>query len=220
MTPLKIITASFPAAIDNMTYDHQLLSKFNINPNLHIPPHFRCYLWPQPSLTYSFKQELPSLLLPFDHAKRITGGGIVFHNPHDLTFSLCALLTDPLFAKGIKNKMSFIQAIVHSILAEFNLENDSAVVTNPNIAYCNTYPNPFEIYVQGQKILGLTIKKSKYAFLIQGIIHTSSNFKWFYYLPKEFHAYFTHGLNNINPQTLQKKLIATIKTNLATPYKA
>ena len=160
---------SFQTALENMMFDEQLLN--DLKPNQRI---IRIYKWQQPGITFSYKQSCPEEMASIDHAKRLTGGGIVFHSPGDQVFSLSLWGNDPIYIGSLTNKLSIIANQVKQSLLAANVALDESV-TNKKINYdrCQQYPTPFEIIVDGKKICGLTIRRFKDRCLIQGVLHNS-----------------------------------------------
>jgi lipoate-protein ligase A len=162
------IDDTFKTADQNMAFDGQLAH--DLRPNEHIE---RFYVWPAPGITYSYKQSSPAAWHHVDQAQRITGGGLVFHTPGDIVFSMVGWNNDPRFPLKMKAKLTQIaarirHALIHSGVALDTVTSEST--TNPT--YCATYPTPFEISSNGQKILGLTIRQFRTHWLVQGIVHT------------------------------------------------
>ncbi len=197
---IKIDYSQFNTASENMDYDTTLLQSQSDTIR------YRLYLWPNcPSITLPNNRQLLPQLSAYEHAYRPTGGGIVFHNPHDLLFTLIAPLSHPLFPQRFKEKLYWLSIKLKTILtlvAPIQSNNPSS--TPSDITFCNTYPNPYEIYSNNHKIVGLAQRRFKHQFMVQGIIHTQSNFNYF---DSSFKNQLTHGLNNkINPHYLLKKL--------------
>ena len=160
---------SYPTARENMRWDAQHWRA--------IPPYHRmerCYIWPTPSLTYSYKQACPMEWQGVDHASRVTGGGIVFHSPNDIVFSIAGGVDDPDYPTKSKEKLAMVSNHITKALQDTGVRLDassSASVHNPE--FCASYNTPFEQSVDGKKVVGLTIRTSRHAWLIQGIIHTA-----------------------------------------------
>ena len=173
----------FESAQLNMVYDEKLIN--GLAKNTHI---IREYRWKSPGVTYSYKQSCPSNLIHFDHAKRVTGGGIVFHSPGDIVFSISMWLNDPNFPGSLSEKLALI---AEKIRLRLNI-NDSIETTETSTIdrdRCSMYPTPFEIIVNNKKILGLTIRRFKEKCLIQGIVHIASSDKSFIGYVNELEMY-------------------------------
>ena len=79
-----IDNTSFLTANENMAYDADLFARTEEHGNRFI----RVYHWQQPGLTQSEKRDIPEDLLGYDYSYRLTGGGVVFHSPADIVFSI------------------------------------------------------------------------------------------------------------------------------------
>ncbi len=176
-----MITLSFPFARENMLYDEILLQRRERA--------FRFYKWGMRGITYPSGR--PSDIIP-NSSPRITGGGIVFHCPGDVVFGCVAPLDDPLFPKKLKDKMGFISDLISKNL---DLSPSQSQHISQDLNFCTTYHNPYELYSNGQKICGISLRKKRDFFIIQGIIHLQSQFVHFADLPKSYRPYFTAGLN-------------------------
>jgi lipoate-protein ligase A len=161
-------TQSHPSASENMAWDAALLT--HRAPNQRIQ---RWYVWPHPGITYSYKQPCPPSLVHHDHAQRITGGGIVFHSPGDIVFTYIGATNDPLFPRSPKAKLAHVSQLIRDVLAPYiPLDASPSQSSSPNRDYCHSYPTPFELSVDGHKLLGITLRQFKPNWIIQGIIHT------------------------------------------------
>lgn len=162
------LDTSFQTPFENMNYDQDLLNE--LKPNTRIE---RFYSWQSPGITYSYKQKCPESLSDIDHSDRLTGGGIVFHSPGDIVFSLVGWNNDPDYGQSMKGKLCLLSKRIRSALIKSGITIDKQVTeVVKDLNFCSTYPTPFEIAVNNQKIVGLTIRQFKLKWLIQGIIHT------------------------------------------------
>jgi lipoate-protein ligase A len=176
-----IYKESFETAKENMAFDEALLKQFSKTQNK--DHYFRHYTWKNPGITYSYKQSLPNDLIDVDHAKRITGGGIVFHAPGDKLMTLIGYLNDPLFPKGLKEKMK----ILLNCFDQQKFHPDEAGPSNKIHNFCSHYHNPYELKVEHNKVFAQTIRKYKNIFIIQAIHHRTDGTQYF---PKKYHSYF------------------------------
>ena len=170
---LKIIKDDtvFQTAKENMDYDAHLIQHLQENTRIE-----RQYRWQLPSITISYKQECLPELIHLDHAKRVTGGGIVFHSPGDIVFSIAFWDSDTVYTGTIKNKLAILAKKIQHKLTASGVDIDQKANPSPiNYERCSQYPTPFEIMVKGKKICGLTIRKFRERYLIQGILHTENS---------------------------------------------
>ena len=163
----SVDTTTFNTSQENMDYDRHKLETHQEGER-----YVRFYEWKHPGITYSYKQTLPTELQRYDNAQRLTGGGIVFHEPGDLLFTCIASLNDPFFPKGLKEKMAFFSTQFKDIFTQHGLDvNASEEKGAQDITYCDQYHNPYELSYKGQKILALTIRKYRLNWICQGILN-------------------------------------------------
>lgn len=93
--------------------------------------HLRFYSWLKPAITFGYAQKPEKLIdlarakeLGVDTAKRITGGGMVFHQPNELTYSLVAPLS--LLPAGIIPSCNFISEIFIKALRKIGIDAELA----------------------------------------------------------------------------------------------
>lgn len=174
---IKLIqkTDAFDTAKENMAFDESLLE--SLNPNQRIE---RFYIWKTPGITYSYKQQCPNNMIDFDYSSRLTGGGIVFHSPGDIVFSIIGWREDAFFKGSLKTVLDKLSYRIKDALRIQKVPLDDILEPHEvNLKYCHQYPTPFEITVNNQKVVGLTIRQFKSKRLIQGIIHTKPSAKCF-----------------------------------------
>ena len=169
-TPYRLIGLddSFESATENMRFDEQLVDQLQRGCRLE-----RFYIWQVPGITYSYKQECPVDMRHIDSSSRLTGGGIVFHTPGDIVFSLVGWNTDPLYACRMKGRLDVVSKRIQVAFNAMGVSLDqNANAPKTDLNFCASYPTPFEISIQNQKVVGLTIRQFKDRWLIQGVIHT------------------------------------------------
>jgi lipoate-protein ligase A len=212
---LKIDYSQFNTTQDNMAYDVHLLEQKKEYALC------RIYQWPNhPSITLPYHRSIPSELAIFNYAHRPTGGGIVFHNPNDILFTIVAPIKDPFFPLRFKDKLQWISNQLKLTLPSLKTNLPTGL---PNSAFCNSYPNPYELYINQVKVVGLAQRRFKDYFMVQGIIHTQSNLTWFKTIHSKFLPYLTPGLNNkIDASELCQKIKTqlTISSHALFPQKA
>jgi len=182
----------FTTAKENMAFDLSLAE--TLVPDTRC---FRFYLWQKSGITYSFKQTVPQSLLKLSCGQRPTGGGIVFHCPNDLVFSCVGWLNDPVFPRHLRDKMGWLTEAIEEGMFQsvgVSLEASQRMSSKKDLDFCNTSPNPYERYLNDQKVLALTLRRFRDRFLIQGIIHLSANEATFSELRDSNAMVFTRGL--------------------------
>ena len=181
----------FPTAKENMIYDEHLLKR------LSELPIFRVYLWPKIAITCPHNKQLPSQLSHYDHAPRVTGGGIVFHSPQDIVFSAAASLKEKSLPKKFKDKINYFSSKISESLQSIDIDTTRQTQANgdSNRLFCLGYPNPYELYYKTNKIVGLSLRRYRHLFLLQGVLHCQSNFDYFKLPDPDFQPYLTKGLS-------------------------
>ena len=157
-----------------MRIDQTLFEEFTVSKM----PSFRVYTW-EDSFTYGVSQKIEALkghenLKPFgeNHARRMTGGGILFHG-NDISYSL-VIPTE--YVKNLSVKESY------EVICSFLLEFYKALGLNPiyakekdtiefsHSAYCQEGYEPYDILVEGKKIGGNAQRRSKEVIFQHGSI--------------------------------------------------
>ena len=194
-----ILRDSFATAAQNMRFDEHLLETFLKNSR---DPVFRFYEWQNRGLTYSEKRIPDSALLSIDHSPRVTGGGVVFHGPGDIVFSIIMGTKDPRFPKHLKGKMVWVSDYVRTLFENVgvSLTMGSTNTMAQDIMFCNSYYNPYELYFGQEKVCGIALRKYRDAVVFQGVIHLTSSFVHFPELVSEYGEVFTRGLSSFSGQ--------------------
>lgn len=186
---LRIDFTQRDSAAGNMRYDEELLALHKEG-----SPVLRWYEWESPGITVSHRQSTaPSELGHLDISSRVTGGGILFHSPGDLVFSFVGSLTD--FGNGLKPKLLAISAAATQALIEvgFPATRICQAQGQENREFCHTYFSPYEVVVEGEKIVAITLRRFRTQFIIQGIFHINSNIRYFS-LPSDWNSFLSKGL--------------------------
>lgn len=148
--------------------------------------HFHCYIYPKRAITFGFNQDLPADLKPFDCGQRPTGGGIVFHAPQDMVFSLMFHANDPWFPHSLRDLSWLTQHLKTFFLKAGISPQSHSPEKEKNIQFCSSYINPFELYYQNSKLLGISARKFRKKCLIQCIIHLGNGLAAFPEIPQYY----------------------------------
>lgn len=137
-------------------------------------PVLRLYKWASPAATFGYAQRLEKIRdfatgLPL--MRRWTGGGVVLHG-EDLTLALAIPASDPLAGmassriyreihEGLAAALAVVHVGVRLVLPEDCREG----------AACFQSPVPLDIILDGAKICGGALRRSKSGVLYQGSLH-------------------------------------------------
>lgn len=186
---------SYLTAKENMDYDESLLLKAENYGGI-----WRVYRWKnQPSLTYPLNKGALIDTSLYDSASRVTGGGLVFHNPGDIMFTLIVPIFASFLPKGLKDKLAYVVRFILNVFQKKKIIFDSNYIpmNKQNIFFCNAYFSPYEKYLHGEKVLGIALKKYKKIIIFQGILHLFSNYDYFQAIACDYKIYFSKGLKNV-----------------------
>lgn len=163
---------------ENMRRDLELFNAFEMGK---IGPTLRLYSWQPKCLTLGYSQKIEREIdlplaqkLGWDAVVRPTGGGIVFHNTAEVTYSLVIGKDDSSLPKGLVPAYKKIsEAVVAGLKligvpAEVRQVNWPPPKTDPTL--CFSYPAEYEVVALGKKIVGSAQKRGQKALLQQGSI--------------------------------------------------
>ncbi len=162
---------------ENMQLDLKLFNDFE---NGLIPSTLRIYSWRPKCISLGYSQKMDRMIdgkmvkdLGWDVVKRPTGGGIVFHNEAEVTYSLVTAIDDPMLPKGLVPSYKRISEAVVLGLKQLGIIvqicNNSHFPV-PNSRLCFSFSAEYEIVVDGKKIVGSAQKRGKRTLLQQGSI--------------------------------------------------
>ncbi len=119
-----------------------------------------------------------------DHAKRPTGGGVVFHNG-DFAFSLLVSFSHPLFSQRVLDNYQTVNTlVVRSLERAFGISGELFVEDKEeeknNINFCMAKISRYDVLFQGRKIGGAAQRTTTKGFLHQGSVFLSGRGKSFY----------------------------------------
>ena len=186
MTSWKLILSPDLSGRAHMDLD---LKHFQDLENGITPSILRIYSWKPNCISLGYSQKVEkeidadkARILGWDVVKRPTGGGIVFHNEAEVTYSLVTSIDNPLLPKGLVPSFKKIsEAIVlalHGIGISSEIRNSKFDIRNSRSQLCFSYPTEYEIVVEGpstllgagRKIVGAAQKRGRKALLQQGSI--------------------------------------------------
>ena len=172
---------------ENMEKDLSLFLKCEEDSSL---SYLRIYGWVKPAVTVGFLKDIDKILNVqkakdngIEIVKRATGGGIVFHQTSDITYSFITAKDDPLLPKGLIPSCNFIsQGVVNALKllgVEASLSGRKLDRKESSADLCFSFPAEYEVLSNGKKISGGAQRRGRKAFLQQGTIFVSK-------IPKEF----------------------------------
>jgi len=194
MTSWDIIIDPPASGKENMLKDLRLFEDFEAGK---IPPTLRIYSWKAPCVTVGYSQGEDCVFsatdkpLPYikkgtwEVVKRPTGGGIVFHNTAEVTYSLVMDKNDPILPKGLIPAYSKISEAVVCALSKIGIDAEirdskfdsrnsrrhrTSDIGHRTQNVCFSWPQKYEIVYDNKKIVGSAQKRCKKALLQQGSI--------------------------------------------------
>jgi lipoyl(octanoyl) transferase len=159
----------------NMEFDLCLFNNFEQGLS---PTTLRIYGWEKPCISLGYTQDPDKEVnrancekYGIEIVKRPTGGGIVFHNEHEVTYSFICDKNDPKLPEGLVESYVFISNIVIEALKKVGVSADISDTRHHEQArLCFSFPASYEITLEGIKIVGSAQKRGKKALLQQGSI--------------------------------------------------
>jgi len=175
-----------------MQTDLDLFRQFETSPLLSI---LRIYAWKPKCISLGYGQKIEDEIklaeakaTGWDIVKRPTGGGIVFHNEAEVTYSLITAIDNPLLPRGMIHSYKKISEALIDGLAligikaelkskKFEHRTSHTVPAGRQVEHrtlntglCFSYPAEYEVVVKGKKIVGSAQKRGRRALLQQGSI--------------------------------------------------
>lgn len=194
--------------VDHMKRD---ISLFNEAEKEFTGSNLYIYTWLRKCISLGYSQNIEDEIkveeaqkLGFEIVKRPTGGGIVFHDEFEVSYSLITNLNNPILPKGlIPSYKRISEAVVYALnLLGVKAQIQSSKITNLNRSFCFAYPAEYEIVAYGRKIVGSAQKRGRQAFLQQGSIFVSKiSDNWFSVLKKPLTYY-----NAISVEEILKRI--------------
>lgn len=171
----RVINSKKSNAKNNMASDDALLSCFK-NDDFGI---LRVYSW-EKSFTIGISQKFENYSFTHEYkdnfAKRITGGGVLFHG-HDISYSL-VIPTQVLEDLSIKQSYEFICKFVLNFYKKLGLNakyaKDCEEINLSKSEFCQVGFETYDIIINGKKIGGNAQRRTKKAIFQHGSIPLKS----------------------------------------------
>ena len=143
----------------------------------------RIYSWKPRCISLGYSQNIEEEIelrrakeYGWDVVQRPTGGGIVFHNEAEVTYSLIIVkdrLPDGLVPSYLKISEAVICAL-GKLGMKVEISKSKVDSRKLKVGLCFSYPEGYEIVADGKKIVGAAQKRGKRALLQQGSIFVRS----------------------------------------------
>lgn len=177
----RVLDTGSASAKKNMQCDARMLTQLEQNP----VPLVRFFNWEKPALTYGHFIQPESFLemdavsrMGLDHARRPTGGGLLFHTC-DLTFSVLVPAPHSSFSMNTLENYALINACVSQAIGDFLASRDTEPVLLAEAtpaadkccsSYCMAQPTRYDVMMGSRKVGGAAQRRTKFGFLHQGSI--------------------------------------------------
>jgi len=175
MNDWRLIISPEISGFENMQTD---IKMFEDHENGLISSTLRIYSWQPKCISLGYSQKIEEEIdadkasqLGWDVVKRPTGGGIVFHNEAEITYSLVTVIDNQILPKGLVLSYIRISEAIVVGLNKIGINSSIARIrrsSRDNL--CFSYPAEYEIVVEGKKIVGSAQKRGKRTLLQQGSI--------------------------------------------------
>lgn len=178
MKEFKLIRSGESNAMDNMALDENIFNQY-LEDGIGV---FRVYRWKEPSFTYGFSQEPQSQIdlakCKLDGvgvAKRITGGGVLFHHD-EITYSFVCHKSEvdqlPGELLGYRNVCKFLMRFYESLglNPKFALDAKNFSLRSVSSQLCSAANEKYDIVLGDKKIGGNAQKRRKEIIFQHGAI--------------------------------------------------
>jgi len=234
MKHFRLIISQPSSAYYNMELDRKIFQRY-LEDGVGV---LRLYRWKEPSFTYGFSQnpqdEIDLLKCQADGvqiARRMTGGGILFHHD-ELTYSFVCSKFDLGEPEGIfvvyRDICQFLIRFYESLgfkpgfaLEAENFKNKCA----PN-QLCSAAYEKYDIIIKGKKIGGNAQKRKRQVVFQHGVIPCNVNWdfvrRYLKFLPEDISTYVTTLSDELKvvprKDILEQKLIEAFKTTFEVDF--
>ena len=138
-------------------------------------PNVRIYSWKNKCISYGYAQKINDLIDVgkaakdgWEIVKRPTGGGIVYHIPDEVTYSVaCPINSLP---EGLMGSYFYISEIIVKALRSLGVDARLGSRVKGQDGLCFSSTREYEISVNGKKLVGSAQKRGRSAMLQQGSI--------------------------------------------------
>ncbi len=235
MKTFRLIRSKPASASYNMALDEKIFFRY-LKDGI---PVFRVYSWATPSFTYGVSQKNPGQEINLSRcaeggihlAKRMTGGGILFHND-EITYSFtCSkedIGEDDSVFVSYRNICVFLISFYESLGLKpcFALEAEGFKERFSGHPLCSASREKYDIVINGKKIGGNAQKRNRRAIFQHGSIPLSLDWglmrKYVRFLPQEVFSDVTSLSLELKVvparEILEQKLINAVKDSFGTDF--
>lgn len=179
MDKWQLIVSPQKTGAYNMRSD---LRYFNDHENGSTSSILRIYSWRPKCISLGYSQKIEEEIdldradsMGWDIVKRPTGGGMVFHNEAEITYSLITSIDNPILPKGLVPSCKKISEAVIRGLNQLGIhaqiQASKSKIEDPKPQLCFSYPAEYEVVVGGKKLVGSAQKRGRRTLLQQGSIY-------------------------------------------------
>ncbi len=173
MTKWQLILSPNTSGAANMAADLALFNNYESGKS--DTSTLRIFSWEPKCVSYGYSQK-PVKKEGWDAVRRPTGGGIVYHEAGEVSYSIVTSIENPQLPEGLIPSYLAISEILVEALKQlgvrakiFGSKKRSRDVQSQALL-CFAEPAEYEIVSHGQKIVGSAQKRGKRAMLQQGTI--------------------------------------------------
>jgi lipoate-protein ligase A len=165
-----------PGAV-NMQRDRELLQRAESDPDF--DPCLRLYAWDPPALSLGFHQDDAEVdadaldAIGFGLVRRPTGGAAVLHH-REITYAVVARLGVEGLGRGVLEIHGAIAAALSASLLDLGVDARRGGEGRPAGFACFSAAGGHEITVEGRKLVGSALRRTRHAFLQHGSLLTGA----------------------------------------------
>src|SRR3989339_928206 len=188
------------SGLENMERDFSLFKRNENGENFSA---LCIYSWSKPCISVGYSQNIEDeidrnklKITGYDVVKRPTGGGIVFHNTAEATYSIITSIDNQVLPKGLipsyKKISSAIVFALNKIGVNAEIRNWKLEIGHWKLdsSLCFSYPTEYEVVCNGKKIVGSAQRRGRKTILQQGSIFVrKSDETFFSVLRKPYNDY-------------------------------
>ncbi|MBU1727526.1 MAG: lipoate--protein ligase family protein [Candidatus Omnitrophica bacterium] len=234
MREFRLIRSYQTPDVNNMAFDEFIFKRY-LQDRV---PVFRVYRWKSPSFTYGISQD-PAVLIDIDKcalnkveiAKRMTGGGLLFHDD-EITYSFVCSKLDVGEPENVfvsyREICSFLISFYESLglKASFAINSPDFRKHNTPHELCSASREKFDIIINGKKIGGNAQKRKRDVVFQHGSVPRSIDWdlqnRFIKFPPEDNSSYVTTLSQELvavpNNDVLEEKLIEAFSRSFGVDF--